>query len=211
MTPKILQTPHWKLFILVVGIPFVSAITSVIIMVSLLINQHSPRPESVFPVMFIFPVIGLFGAVIQLYWQWSIATKLQAYMHPDMRKLRVKRFKLFFFIPWVYFSVMMLVMFIITTQFDPANNDPSPNMMWLIPLIMLGFLMHFFSMFCLIYSLYFVAKTLKSAELQREAHFSDYIGEFFLIWFFPVGVWFIQPRVNRIVQGDQLKDTSLID
>jgi hypothetical protein len=59
--------------------------------------------------------------------------------------------------------------------------------------------------------LYFTAKTLKSAEMQREAHFSDYIGDFFLLWFYPVGIWFIQPRINRIVQENQHTDNSLID
>jgi hypothetical protein len=212
MTPKILHTPHWKLFILVFGIPFVGMLVAMITTISMVISQRNePSPEMMLPVMIIFPAISLFGAIIQLYWQWSIATSLQAYMHPEMRKLRVKRFKFFFFIPWVYFVVLMLVMSIITTQIDSANNESSPNMMWLIPLIILAFLMHFFSMFCLIYSLYFTAKTLKSAEMQREAHFSDYIGDFFLIWFFPVGIWFIQPRINRIVQENQHTDNSLID
>ncbi|MDH4471219.1 MAG: hypothetical protein QE487_01355 [Fluviicola sp.] len=212
MTPKILKTPHWKLFILVVGIPFVGMIITMITAVSLLIGQHNPQPETMLPVMFIFPVIGLFATVIQLYWHWSVATGLQPYLHPDT-KLRVKRFKIFFFIPLIYLGIFSLVGLIITTQIQPAmtTNGEPPNLTWAIPLFILLFLMHFFAMFCIIYVLYFIAKTLKSVELQREAHFSDYIGEFFLIWFFPVGVWFIQPRVNRIVQGDQLKDTSVID
>ncbi|MES2557188.1 MAG: hypothetical protein V4604_13615 [Bacteroidota bacterium] len=211
MTPKILQTSHWKLFIIVFGIPFVTAMAFMITMVSLVISQREPNPEAMLPIMFIFPAIGLIGAIVQFYWQWSVATGLQAYMHPEMRKLRIKRFKIFFFIPMIYMGVFILVMTIISTQIEPSNNGTSPNMMWAIPLFILAFLMHFFSIFCIIYVLYFVAKTLKSVELQREAHFSDYIGDFFLIWFFPVGVWFIQPRINRIVQGDQLDDTSLID
>jgi len=210
MTPKILHTPHWKLFILVVGIPFVAAITSVIIMVSLLINQHNPRPETIFPVMFVFPAIGLFAAAIQFYWHWSVATGLQSYLHPET-KLRIKRFKIFFFIPLVYFSVFALVGTILSTKIQPMNQGEAPNLAWMIPLFILMFLMHFFSMFCIIFVLYFIAKTLKSVELQREAHFSDYIGEFFLIWFFPVGIWFIQPRINRIVHGNQHTDNSLID
>ncbi len=211
MTPKILQTLHWKLFILVVGIPFVGAIVLMITMVSLVISQHEPNPETFFPIVFIFPAIALFGVVIQLYWQWSVATGLQPFMHSEMRKLRVKRFKIFFFVPWIYFAVIILFTTIITSQIEPSDNGVSPNLMWLIPVIILAFLMHFFSMFCLVYSLYFIAKTVKSVELQREAHFSDYIGDFFLIWFFPVGIWFIQPRINRIVQRDQFNDASVID
>ncbi len=48
------------------------------------------------------------------------------------------------------------------------------------------------------YDLYFVSKNLVLAETSKSASFYDYAGPFFLIWFFPVGVWFIQPRINRL-------------
>ncbi|MEN9640511.1 MAG: hypothetical protein RLZZ262_2380, partial [Bacteroidota bacterium] len=38
---------------------------------------------------------------------------------------------------------------------------------------------------------------IKLLELQREVRFSEFIREFFLIWFFPIGIWFIQPKINR--------------
>lgn len=65
--------------------------------------------------------------------------------------------------------------------------------------------LHLFSMFCIFYCLYFVAKTIKTAELQRETAFSDFVGEFFLIWFFPIGIWFIQPRVNQLAERNDNK------
>lgn len=60
--------------------------------------------------------------------------------------------------------------------------------------------LHLFSMFCIFYSLYFVAKTFKTVELQREVSFSDFVGEFFLIWFYPIGIWFIQPKINKMIE-----------
>jgi hypothetical protein len=48
--------------------------------------------------------------------------------------------------------------------------------------------------------MYFTAKTITSVEMKKETHFSDYIGDFFLIWFFPVGIWFLQPRINRLLE-----------
>jgi len=47
----------------------------------------------------------------------------------------------------------------------------------------------------------FSAKTIKLAELQRSVTFSDFAGEFFLIWFFPIGIWFVQPKVNLLAQA----------
>ena len=59
---------------------------------------------------------------------------------------------------------------------------------------------HFMSMACLFFVLYFNAKALRSVELQRRARFGDYIGEFCLFWFFPIGLWFLQPRINKVFE-----------
>ena len=60
--------------------------------------------------------------------------------------------------------------------------------------------LHLFSMFCIFYSLYFVAKTFKTVELQREVNFSDFAGEFFMIWFYPIGIWIVQPKINKMIE-----------
>ncbi|WP_101311729.1 hypothetical protein [Labilibaculum manganireducens] len=60
--------------------------------------------------------------------------------------------------------------------------------------------LHLFSMFCIFYCLYFVAKTFKTVELQREVSFFDFAGEFFMIWFFPIGIWIVQPKVNKMIE-----------
>ena len=49
------------------------------------------------------------------------------------------------------------------------------------------------------YVLVFTAKNLIMAERQSDVSFFDYSGPFFLMWFFPIGVWFVQPRVNQLV------------
>ena len=61
--------------------------------------------------------------------------------------------------------------------------------------------LHLFSMFCIFYCLYFVAKTFKTVELQREVSFSDFAGEFFMIWFFLIGIWIVQPKVNKMIEN----------
>jgi len=208
MVNKFLQLPHWKLFILLVGIPFVSMIVLIIIQVTTLMNQHTPRPESISPLFFVSPIVMLLAAAILFYWQWSVATGLNSYLHPETQ-LRLKRFKFFFFVPLIYFGIIFIAGIVIIPQI-PFGNEQPPSIGFILPLILVMVLLHFFSIFCIIYILYFIAKTLKSVELQREAHFSDYIGEFFLMWCFPIGIWFIQPRINKIVQTGK-KDFSLIE
>jgi hypothetical protein len=52
--------------------------------------------------------------------------------------------------------------------------------------------------FCIFYCFYFTAKTFKTAELQKEVSFNDFVGEFFLVWFSPIGVWILQPKINQL-------------
>jgi hypothetical protein len=61
------------------------------------------------------------------------------------------------------------------------------------------FILHLLSMFGIFYSLYFVAKTIKTVELQTKVSFSDFAGEFLLIWFFPIGIWVVQPKINKMI------------
>ncbi len=71
--------------------------------------------------------------------------------------------------------------------------------------------LHFLAMFCMFYNLYFAAKTIKLAELQRQVNFGDYAGEFFLMWFFPIGVWWLQPKVNRLHDDDNYGMSEILD
>ncbi|MEJ0031568.1 MAG: hypothetical protein WDO15_14860 [Bacteroidota bacterium] len=64
----------------------------------------------------------------------------------------------------------------------------------------------------LIYSYYFVAKVLLSAELGRRTSFGEFVGSFFLMLFILIGIWWIQPRINEVFSGDFVKadpDTPL--
>jgi len=57
---------------------------------------------------------------------------------------------------------------------------------------------HLFAVFCMFCNLYFVAEGLVIAETDERASFFDCLGPFLLLWFAIIGVWFIQPRINRL-------------
>lgn len=69
--------------------------------------------------------------------------------------------------------------------------------------------LHLLSMFGILYSIYFSAKTFKTVELQRNVQFSDFAGEFFLIWFYFIGVWIIQPKINQFLKAAESDDVIL--
>ena len=58
----------------------------------------------------------------------------------------------------------------------------------------------FYLFYALFYFFAFPARVLKSIETGQEVPFKDCIGDFFLILFLPIGIWFLQPRINRVIQ-----------
>jgi hypothetical protein len=58
--------------------------------------------------------------------------------------------------------------------------------------------LHLACMVCIFYLLYFVSKNLLLVETGKQVSFYEYAGPFFLLWFFPIGVWIVQPKVNRL-------------
>ena len=69
-------------------------------------------------------------------------------------------------------------------------------------LIKLGGLLTFYviSIFIYIYPIYLTAKTLKTMELKRDVNFRNFMKECFLLLFYPIGVWIIQPKINLLIE-----------
>lgn len=54
----------------------------------------------------------------------------------------------------------------------------------------------------MVISVLHAAKTFKSVELKKRVTFAVYIGEAFLIWLSPIGIWLLQPRLNALVRSE---------
>jgi len=180
-----LKLKHWQLFGLLMGILLILQIAGV---TTIIVSQDSTKMFTVFSLILILFVAVYFG------WFYTLGVNLNTKL-PDTVKMSLTKFKWFLIIPIVYivfFSIFMSGIFENTFE----DEEPTPfiiasNIGIILPL-------HFFSMFCIFYCLYFNAKSLKAVEWQRPVNFSDYAGEFFLIWFFPIGIWIIQPRINKM-------------
>ena len=193
MIERFLKAKHWQLFLLTFGIPI---IFQIIVMCSMFLNlatEKNPNPEIMFNYMKLFPIIMILYMAIFFGWFWSVAIGLQKNV-PKNVTMKVKKFKIFFLIPMVYMLCIMIFMTIAMDGLFINGREPNIGIIGTIFAIIVP--LHLFSMFCIFYSLYFVAKTIKTVELQREVKFSDFAGEFFMIWFYPVGIWIVQPKIN---------------
>ncbi|KAA9325583.1 hypothetical protein F0P96_19850 [Hymenobacter busanensis] len=61
----------------------------------------------------------------------------------------------------------------------------------------------FYLFFAVGHVFWFPAVTLVAIEKQRKPEFGFYFGTLLLMLFWPIGVWFIQPRLNRIYAAIQ--------
>jgi len=142
----------------------------------------------IMPIMMIFFLGGLFG------WLWAIAINLQEKLPEDL-KLKANIFKTFLLIPTIYFVIFFVFLDSIMSGAIENGTGLDPAIFALIVPF------HLFAMFCIFYCLYFVSKTFKTVELQRKVTFSEFAGEFFMLLFFPVGIWILQPKINKMVEN----------
>lgn len=182
---KLLTLKHWQLFGLLF---FPILILQIVLIASIQSNTISLKAISVFPLVMIFIISIFFG------WLYALATNLYLKL-PDTVSMNLSKFKIFFFIPVLY---MLFIAIGILVMFNSVSSESQlePRIFLLIIPI------HLFSMFCIFYCLYFIAKALKSVELQKQVTFSDFSAEFILLWFSFIGIWIIQPRINKLFESN---------
>lgn len=124
----------------------------------------------------VFMLFLIFGIPVY-FWFWAIGIQLQT------DNVKINGIKLLVFKLSIIYSLVYIV-FAIYNYF--ANG---------------GFIMplHYAAIFSTFYAMLFAAKTLKSAEMNRKVKVTEYLGDFFLFCFFPIGIWLLQPRINKLI------------
>ena len=125
-----------------------------------------------------------------LLWLWSLGSFLNSIL-PSATRPRKKFFLFAFIYSAVYVPTPIALFAIIAPRLFVA----------MIPLSLLA-------VFCMFYNLYFVAKNLVMAETGKSAAFFDRAGPFLLLCFAIVGVWIIQPRINRLYAEKQSTEAT---
>jgi hypothetical protein len=198
LTERFLKARHWQLFLLTFGLAMIFQFIIMGTMFASIGNGEQPDPGAFLRFFYAFPVMMAILTGTLFGWFWSIAIGLQKKL-PANVTMKTSKFKIFFFIPLLYMVLISITVGAAMIGILEKGAEPNPALIAGLMAIILP--LHLFSMFCMFYCLYFVSKTIKTIELQRETTFSDFAGEFFLIWFYPVGIWIIQPRINQMVDA----------
>jgi len=175
-----LQIKHWQLFILTFGINYALVVLQKLTKPAYL--TRSPLFEFPIYILLLSRIIfyvTTFSTIMLISWLWAIGVNL-AKKHPgDALSENVFKRILILKIGLTLFQGFILPR---TTFY---SYDAS------VTIIFISFAIGW-------YCYYFIAKRLKSIQKYREVGFSEIIGEFFALAAYPIGIWFIQPRVNTI-------------
>ena len=174
-----LRAKHWQLFLLLVG---VAVVGQAVVMSLLPVSAASPQEFG----RGLVPLVGVTAVWILCLqgWLWSMGSFLSS------MTLRSYRFTIAFFRLTVIYPAAYIVTLFVAASLRPDLNVIAPI-----------FPFHVFATLCMFYNVYFVSKNLVLAESGRPVTFSNFSGPLFLLWFFPIGVWIIQPRINALFKN----------
>lgn len=199
-----LKAKHWQLFILMIGIPiggYIYFLTRFFKIIELQEQQGSMiSPEMMIAEMKPFLLVMVIPLFFHFVWLYALGRGVQDFIKPEL-KLKTGLFTATLFFPLLYtVGAFYLMNDVLNVAIQDLDYEPPLGLVAIVPL-------NFLSMGCIIYNYYFIAKTLKTAETQAPVRFGDFIGEFFLLIFYIIGIWIIQPKVNALqepIAGDLL-------
>lgn len=132
-------------------------------------------------------IVNFSGAVLLL-WLFAIKHKANDKLIENGIKIQILQY---FNILIIFNIVFYVLSFFATKTIDSSYNNIQIH--YVTPIIIpIVFCISFFG------TLFLVSKSLLSAELNKEATFNEYVSTLLLLIFTPIGIWFIQPRVQQL-------------
>lgn len=125
-------------------------------------------------------IINISFFVLFLGWLYSTGNELGRRGGKNLKQLILFRI-----------STIIHFLFIVLISFKDAIAINTENPLFFVAIVL--------SLISLFYVLYYVSKMLLTEEKQREVSFEEHQIECFLFFVFVVGIWVLQPRINRLV------------
>lgn len=177
--PILLQLKNWQLLLIILGTRVGSTVLTIL---------HLPIE------------ITTIGFLIRLLWDYTVAKALQEKL-PVGDEVDLRTFMTLFYVQFGY-TLMTYVFSVIAVFFELP--DSIINMYEQLDQVKIGSLT-FVMIMNFIFAIFFamnLAKLLNTVERQRESSFSEYGGDIFLFIFLGLGIWWLQPRIQKLVGND---------
>lgn len=128
-------------------------------------------------------VLNSLGLIIYFFWYFAVGLELTEHVPPRVELSRT----LFIVNAFVLIISMLIIVAVFTGHF--SSNG------------LLGFLWIAYLMYAMFQFMFYPSKALRTVEQGKEATFGQYFKYVLLTIFWPIGIWWIQPKLNRIVNS----------
>lgn len=172
----ILRLSSWQAFLLLMSPFFISVLLGFFVSFEQLLSYEI--------------ILVMLSYIILLAWVCAMALFLNKKESVASSSLRYFKFNAIFLMVYV----MVICVFILTDNNLSGLDTTQQYPYILIPL-------HLYSIFAFIYIYVTAAKLFVNADRESHKGFTSYLGMFVLLCFFPLGVWWIQPKLNRMIQN----------
>jgi hypothetical protein len=185
-----LKIQHWQLFFLTLGI---------CLLAELLLGSMILLGVETFATLSIFYYL-IVGLACTIYFLWLGTTSHYMYHKiltaNSKQKVSITWLKTLLIIAYIgYFALSYYWSWrsnpLHQNQYGSLSSDP------LIYIAGIGVFIFFISLF---YALNIFAKILVMSERKNQIPSSEYFSEYVMAVVFPIGVWFLQPRINRLFE-----------
>ena len=139
----------------------------------------------------IFPIAGAILYMILIFINIGWILLLGYGLSRRQKKLDSIQFKTFTWTGILLIIVVSLLRLLMTTGIIEMGTKNSTVLTVL-------FVIYFIISTVIIFT--YPAKTLKLLETKDEIDINDYFGDIFRLLFWPIGIWTIQPRINKLIE-----------
>ena len=151
----------------------------------ILVPVFLPYPKGVGLIGFL-GLNWLVPVIVTIAWLYSIGMSVNSRL-PNGLKASTLLYNVSFLMPLIY-AVLFLLLFLQSVEL----------FRWPVWFTFI----HFAFTIGTVYGLWFTAKQYVTFTRNEKVQFADYIETLFLFWFFPIGVWVIQPKINKAFQRE---------
>ena len=122
-------------------------------------------------------------------WAWPVTKALSRKNSYDP-KLKFKKFREILFLAVLYI--------VLASIFFTVPDLNASEYQWVPWVFTLG---GFIWLFWFIFLLKFIARSIATLEQQKPVGFDQYAGYFFGLFFFPLGIWWVNPKIKKLLRG----------
>lgn len=210
----LLKIKHWQLFFLSIFISLLATIIVGILLFSVAEETFWSGISTFFYLLAFIPLSLINLCNVFLCWMLAISIQFQKKLPPELQMKTI--WLKIVMIPTIICGIFFLffpLSFFMSDLFETSFFKTFGDFFGILYIALIVFYASYLPVLFALYGVFFTAKTYRTVQLQRETVIKEYIGDFFLILFFPIGIWILQPKINKIMAQEEqlLEESPLLD